>query len=95
MTTRIRTNPRLDWDEAERESTLAMHGLDLADARLVLDSPYRLDVRVVRGSEPRIQSSAYVFDVLAVLSLPHTARGGSDSDHPFPQGQYRRTAGIP
>ncbi len=66
----------LIWDEAKREANLAKHGLDFADATLVLKSAYRLDVRVVRANEARIQSFAYVFDVLAVLSLAHTARDG-------------------
>jgi hypothetical protein len=41
---------------------------------MVLDSPYRLDVESVRGGEERTQSFAYVFDVLAVLTVVHVAR---------------------
>lgn len=40
---------RLTWDEAKRKANLAKHGLDFAQAHLVLDSDYRLDVDVVRG----------------------------------------------
>jgi len=44
-------NARILWDEAKREANLHKHGLDFADAVLVLDSPYRLDVECVRGGE--------------------------------------------
>lgn len=63
------------WDEAKRQRNFAKHGLDFADARMVLESPYRLDVPVTRRGEARIQSFAYVFDRLAVLSLAYTAHG--------------------
>ena len=62
------------WDGARREANLEKHGLDFADAPMVLESPYRLDVETVRGGEPRMQSFAYVFDVLAVLTVVHTTR---------------------
>ncbi|MCL2656837.1 MAG: BrnT family toxin [Betaproteobacteria bacterium] len=68
---------RLIWDEAKRERNLAKHGLDFADARWVLDSRYRLDVEVLRGDELRVQSFSYVADVLAVLTVVHTARDGA------------------
>lgn len=58
------------WDEAN----LDKHGLDFVDAVMVLENPYRLDVESVRSSERRIQSFAYVFDVLAVLTVVHAAR---------------------
>lgn len=61
----------LTWDERKREANLAKHGLDFANAGLVLESDIRLDVLVIRNSEERIQSFAYVFDRLAVLSLVH------------------------
>ena len=64
----------LRWDDAKRQANLDKHGLDFADAPMVLESPYRLDVESVRGGEPRIQSFAYVFDVLAVLTVVHTTR---------------------
>jgi len=62
------------WDEAKRQANLDKHGLDFVDAVMVLESPYRLDVASVRSSEQRIQSFAYVFEVLAVLTVVHTAR---------------------
>ena len=64
----------LRWDDAKRQANLDKHGLDFADAPMVLESPYRLDVETVRGGEPRMQSFAYVFDVLAVLTVVHTTR---------------------
>jgi hypothetical protein len=64
----------LRWDDAKRQANLDKHGLDFADAPMVLESPYRLDVESVRGGEPRMQSFAYVFDVLAVLTVVHTTR---------------------
>lgn len=68
---------RLTWDESKRLSNLAKHGLDFANANWVLDSAYRLDVEVLRGGELRMQSFAYVFDVLAVLTVVHAPRDGS------------------
>ena len=62
------------WDEIKRQSNLDKHGLDFVDAVLVLESEYRLDVEVVRKGERRTQSFAYVFDVLAVLTVVHVAR---------------------
>ena len=62
------------WDETKRQINLDKHGLDFADAVLVLDSEYRLDVAVVRNDEQRIQSFAYVFEVLMVLTVVHLAR---------------------
>lgn len=71
MTTRIL------WDAAKRRGNLDKHGLDFVDAVMVLDSPYRLDVESVRGGEQRTQSFAYVFDVLAVLTVVHVERGNT------------------
>ena len=68
MSTHIR------WDEAKRQANLDKHGLDFTDAPMVLESPYRLDVGSVRSGEARMQSFAYVFDVLAVLTVVHVAR---------------------
>jgi hypothetical protein len=36
-----------------------------------LASPFRLDIESKRNDEARIQSFAYVFDVLAVLTVVH------------------------
>jgi len=65
------------WDDFKRESNLEKHGLDFIDAPLVLESPFRLDVEVVRSGEKRTQSIAYVFDVLTVLTVVHTLREDS------------------
>ena len=62
---------KLTWDEGKRRSNIAKHGLDFANAHLVLDSPYRLDVSVIRNGEKRIQSFSYVCGNLAVLLAVH------------------------
>jgi uncharacterized DUF497 family protein len=62
---------RFSWNEQKRSANLDKHHLDFADAGLVLDSPFRLDVASNRNSEKRIQSFAYVFDRLAVLTVVH------------------------
>jgi len=62
---------RLAWNEQKRAINLDKHHLDFADAGLVLDSPFRLDVESVRNNEQRMQSFAYVFDRLAVLTVVH------------------------
>lgn len=57
------------WDEEKRRSNLVKHELDFADAALVLDNPLKLDVESVRQGERRRQAFAYVFDLLAVLTV--------------------------
>ena len=59
----------LIWDEPKRETNLEKHGLDFVDADLVLCSSYRLDVACERNGELRVQSFAYVFEVLTVLTV--------------------------
>jgi uncharacterized DUF497 family protein len=67
-------NTNYTWDENKRQSNLQKHGLDFANAESVLNSRYRLDVRVIRGEEERIQSFSYVMNRLAVLTLVHLER---------------------
>jgi uncharacterized DUF497 family protein len=67
----------LTWDEAKRRANLLKHGLDFADAGLVLDSRYRMDVPTLRGGELRIQSFSYVMSRLVTLTVVHTARDGT------------------
>jgi uncharacterized DUF497 family protein len=67
-------NTRLIWDEPKRVANLVKHGLDFADAVWVLESEIRLDVVSIRNGEERIQSFAYVFDRLTVLTLVHMPR---------------------
>jgi uncharacterized DUF497 family protein len=67
---------KLTWHEGKRQSNIAKHGLDFADAGLVLDSPWRLDITVRRNGEERVQSFAYVLGKLAVLLVVHTERKG-------------------
>jgi len=65
----------MEWDETKRQKNLFKHGLDFANADYVLDNKYRYDIKVVRNDEQRIQSFAYVFDYLAVLTVVHTNEG--------------------
>ena len=62
----------MEWDKLKRRKNLAKHGLDFCDASSVLENPFRLDVEIIRNNEQRIQSFAYVFDQLAVLTVVHT-----------------------
>jgi uncharacterized DUF497 family protein len=81
------------WDPEKRQINLDKHGLDFIDAVAVLDSPYRLDVQSVRNQELRTQSFAYVFDVLAVLTVVHVSRENSMRIISFrPASELERTA---
>lgn len=62
---------RFTWNAQKQAKNLDKHHLDFADAGLVLDSRFRLDVESVRNNEKRTQSFAYVFDRLAVLTVVH------------------------
>ncbi len=62
---------KYEWDEEKRRTNLFKHGLDFIGADRVLANPYRLDVESQRNNEVRIQSFAYLFDVLAVLTVVH------------------------
>ncbi|CAK0773870.1 BrnT family toxin [Gammaproteobacteria bacterium] len=64
----------LTWDEAKQQSNLQKHGLDFSDAVEVLESRYRMDTKVIRQGEMRIQSISYVTGVLAVLTVIHIER---------------------
>ena len=57
------------WDDAKRQSNIAKHGLDFTDADAVLDNPLKLEVESLRKGERRRQAFAYVFDLLAVLTV--------------------------
>ena len=65
------------WNESKRVANLAKHGLDFENAAYVLESSHRLDVLSERNSEVRIQSFAYVFQYLAVLTVVHLEKQGS------------------
>jgi len=65
------TDQPYSWNESKRIANLEKHGLDFANAVLVLESRYRLDVLSERNGEARIQSFAYVFEHLAVLTVVH------------------------
>ena len=67
---------KLIWDEAKRQSNLAKHGLDFAQADAVLDAQYRQDVPIARYGENRVLSVAYALGFLSVLTVVHTDREG-------------------
>ena len=48
-----------EWDEAKREANLAKHGLDFADADLVLESPFVLIKDSPRKGEVRKEREVY------------------------------------
>ena len=64
-----------EWDEHKRLINLEKHGLDFNDAKLVYKSLYCYTVEVFTNGENRIAAFAYVFEVLAVLTLVITKRG--------------------
>lgn len=68
---------RLIWDEDKRLANIAKHGLDFAEAGEVIDSRFRLDVSVMRGSEARVLSISYALCVLAVLTVVYAERDGA------------------
>ncbi len=57
------------WKETKRRANIVKHGLDFIDAGLVLESKYKFEIDSPRGDEKRKQVFAYVFDVLAVLTV--------------------------
>ena len=64
-----------EWDENKRWVNLEKHLLDFNDAKLVYENRYKLEIIVSRDGEIRVAAFAYVFDVLAVLTLVITKRG--------------------
>ena len=69
-----------EWDEAKRAANLRKHGLDFLRARMVLESEYVMIAdsprRGERRGETRQQACAYVFDVLAVLTVAFAPGAG-------------------
>jgi uncharacterized protein len=62
---------RYTWKESKRAINLAKHKLDFADAAMVLENPYRLDIPSERNGEVREQSFAFAFERLSVLTVVH------------------------
>ena len=65
---------RLQWDDNKRQSNLKKHGLDFANAQLVLEAKSRMDMENYVKGERRKISFAYVEPELAVLCLVYTKR---------------------
>lgn len=81
------------WDETKRARNLSKHGLDFADADLVLENPYVLVVDSPRSGELRQQAFAYVFEALAVLTVvfvPGEARCRIVSFRPAKRNERRQ-----
>ena len=57
------------WNEDKRQSNIEKHGVDFADAGMVLNNHYRLEFESVRNGETRRQTFAYVSEVLTVLTV--------------------------
>ena len=83
---------RYEWDERKRLANLEKHGLDFLRAGLVLESPYRMEIATKRQGEKRIQAFAYVFDVLAVLTVVTTK--DANTHYQLPQGKPGRKGGL-
>ena len=64
-----------EWDESKRAANLAKHGLDFLCAHMVLESEYAMIVDSPRRGEARQQAFAYMFDILAVLSVAFVPDG--------------------
>jgi hypothetical protein len=65
------------WDERKRQTNLAKHGLDFADAYLVYDDPEKLTISYFRNNEHRLMDTAFVEIRGKVLALVYVVR---DSD---------------
>ena len=62
------------WDEAKRESNLAKHGLDFADAYLVYENPAKVTLSSTRKEEDRSVDIAFVEKAGSVLTLVYVER---------------------
>ena len=62
------------FDEAKRQTNLAKHGLDLADAGLVYDAPNKITFCSPRQGEHRLMDVAMVEIVGIVLVLVYVER---------------------
>ena len=63
------------WDERKRQTNLAKHGLDFADAYLVYENPRKVTLRSPRGMENRAMDLAVVEIAGTVLVLVYVERG--------------------
>lgn len=64
------------YDYAKRTINLEKHGLDLADAGIVYDSPNKITLDSSRQGEDRLMDIALVEVVGVVLVLVYAERGG-------------------
>ncbi|MCV2218887.1 BrnT family toxin [Thauera sp. Sel9] len=66
---------KITYDEAKRQANLVKHGLDLADAALVYDSPNKITLASTRKDEQRLVDIAMVEVMGVVLVLVYVVRG--------------------
>jgi uncharacterized DUF497 family protein len=66
---------KYEWDEKKRKSNLIKHGLDFADAWIVLESDEKITIEDAKHSqlEPRSLTIGYFKDYLCVAVI-HTPR---------------------
>lgn len=64
-----------EWDENKRLKNLEKHGYDLADGKLVYESPRKVTVESHRPQERRWLDIADVGGELVTLTLTYTHRG--------------------
>lgn len=63
------------YDETKRQTNLAKHGLDLADAALVYDAPNKITLSSPRQDEERLMDVAMVEIMGVILVLVYVERG--------------------
>jgi len=70
---------RYVWAESKQRSNLQKHGLDFRSAHLVLNNPYLMEIESPRGKEKRKLVFAYVYDLLAVLTVVYLSEKHLDT----------------
>lgn len=64
----------ITFDESKRQANISKHGLDLADATMVYDSPNKVTLESTRGGESRKMDIALVEMIGVVLALVYVER---------------------
>lgn len=67
----------ITYDETKRQSNIAKHGLDLADAGLVYNAPDKVTLESPRSEESRLMDIALVEVMGVVLVLVYVKRGAT------------------
>ncbi|MGQ0677002.1 MAG: BrnT family toxin [Rhodospirillales bacterium] len=64
------------WDEAEREASLAKHGVDFIDACLVFEDPFLIEDEDKRRGYGEVRIQATGFAQGKIMFVVYTPRGG-------------------